>query len=287
MAMVSFPSKVAPSSAKLRGGYYTPEPIATFLARWVGATGGRVLEPSCGELDQVEAAKAREQHPGAQVIDDDFFTWFDQEQRNAWDGVVGNPPFIRFQHWTEPTRSLAFDVMRSIGMQPTKLTNAWVPFVVSSSLALRKGGRLGLVVPAEIMQVNYASELRALLVDEFAELTVVTFTRLLFAGILQEVVLLLGVRGTGPAKIKVVEVRDADALPAPEVLTSAPHAPALRHEREKWTKYFLGPTEIKALRSVLERKRLPRLGDIAEVDVGVVTGRNQRSTTSRAICGRS
>ena len=91
------------------------------------------------------------------------------------------------------------------------------------------------------MQVTYAAELRAFLVDEFAELTVVTFRRLVFDGILQEVVLLLGTRGAGPALIKVVQIEDAEALPSPDDLTSLPHAPALRHGKEKWTKYSLSP----------------------------------------------
>lgn len=290
--MAAFPSKVAPSSAKLRGGYYTPAPIAEFLARWVGEAGDRLLEPSCGdgaileplariapevtgiEFDEVEAAKARIRCPSAVVETADLFQWLDQGEVGAWDGLAGNPPFIRYQHWTDPTRGLAFDLMRLVGLRPTKLTNAWVPFVVASTLALRDGGRLGLVVPAEVMQVNYASELRAFLVDELSELTVVTFKRLVFDGILQEVVLLLGTRGQGPAQIKVVETEDAMDLPTAEALTSLPHAPALRHESEKWTKYFLEPDGIGALRRVLTGD-LGRLGEVADVDVGIVTGRNQ------------
>lgn len=293
LEVAAFPSKLAPSSAKLRGGYYTPAPIAKFLARWAGLAGTRLLEPSCGdgsilgalaaqsagvvgiEFDPEEAEKARTSCPRAQITTADFFDWFSYDQRRAWDGVAGNPPFIRFQHWTEPTRGNAFDVMRSVAMRPTKLTNAWVPFVVASALAVRVGGRLGLVVPAEIMQVTYAAELRAFLIDEFSELTVVTFKRLVFDGILQEVVLLLGVRGPGPARIKVLAVDDAASLPAPEELTAVPHAPALRQEREKWTKYLLDPNEITALRAVREENLLYRLRDVAEVDVGIVTGRNQ------------
>lgn len=291
--MAAFPSKVAPSSDKLRGGYYTPPPIADFLADWVSTAGPRTLEPSCGdgavlsalagrshqvvgvELDAVEAATARETCPGVEVVESDFFDWFDYEQRGAWDGVAGNPPFIRFQHWTEPTRGTAFDMMRSVGMRPTKLTNAWVPFIVGSSLALRPGGHLALVVPAEVMQVTYAAELRAFLVDEFSELTVVTFKRLIFDGILQEVVLLLGTRGLGPARIKVVQIEDTAALPSPDELTSLPHAPALRHDRDKWTKYFLEQEGIAALRRAQDDHNLPRLGELADVDVGIVTGRNQ------------
>ncbi len=73
-----------------------------------------------------------------------------------------------------------------------------------------------------------------------------------------------------------MEVESADELPTPEELAALPHAPALRHETEKWTKYFLPPEEIAALRSAREDfPAITRLGALADVDVGVVTGRNQ------------
>jgi adenine-specific DNA methylase len=227
------------------------------------------------ELVTSEAERAVVAAPRASVCTDDFFSWFGTSQWGQWDGVAGNPPFIRFQHWTEPTRSQAFDVMRMVGMRPTKLTNSWAPFVVASSLALRPGGRLGLVLPAELLQVTYASQLRGFLADEFKELTVITFKELVFQGVLQEVVLLLGVRGDGPARIRVIEVQDTASLPSSSEVANAPRAPALKHESEKWTKYFLDPREIAALRVALSRPDLLRLADLGEVDVGIVTGRNQ------------
>jgi adenine-specific DNA methylase len=291
--MSAFPLADAPTAQKLRGGYYTPSAIAEFLADWVTVAGPKLVEPSCGdgailrylpatggvvgiECIPREARKARLAAPGAEIVDADFFAWLDADSYDSYDGVVGNPPFIRYQHWTEPTRTMAFDVMREVGMKPTKLTNAWVPFVVAAARLLRAGGRLAMVVPAELLQVTYAAELRGFLVDGFQELTVVTFRRLVFEGVLQEVVLVLGIRGPGAARIRVVEVDDAADLPSPDTITGLPHAPALLHETEKWTKYFLPPDEIDALRAVREGlSPLQRLGALADVDVGVVTGRNQ------------
>src|SRR4051794_30990618 len=38
------------SEQKLRGGYYTPEDLATFIAKWiVKSSPQNVLEPSCGD----------------------------------------------------------------------------------------------------------------------------------------------------------------------------------------------------------------------------------------------
>nr|MDT0666754.1 class I SAM-dependent methyltransferase [Micromonospora sp. DSM 115978] len=136
------------------------------------------------------------------MIVGDFFDWFDQSRHGAFDGVAGNPPYIRFGSWDEAHRGPALELMRGLGMRPTRLTNAWVPFVVASLLAVRVGGRVGLVLPAELLQVGYAAQLRAHLVDECARITVVSFERLVFPGIQQEVVLLLAERGTGPAQVR-------------------------------------------------------------------------------------
>ncbi|HEV8651490.1 MAG TPA: class I SAM-dependent methyltransferase [Actinomycetes bacterium] len=297
---IRFEARAAPSAEKLRGGYYTPGPVARFLAAWASAAGPRILEPSCGdgavlaalvdqaraagrpgtaagivgvELDEAEAAKARRH--GAAVVAADFFAWFAGGRRGSFDAVAGNPPYIRFGSWTEESRARAFALMRGAGLRPTRLTNAWVPFTVAAVEAVRPGGRVALVLPAELLQVGYAAQLREHLVDRLAQLTIVSFRRLVFDGVLQEVVLLLGERGQGPARVRTVEYGDAAELPpSGDVAQDSAFAPALRHDREKWTKYYLDVPRIDALRRVRVEGRLGVFADVALVDVGVVSGRN-------------
>lgn len=289
--MPIFASKAAPQGDKLRGGYYTPDVIAEFVAAWVAAAGPATLEPSCGdggilghlvrhshgaveavELFADEANKA-EERTGVAVHVGDFFQWFTSARYGRYDGVAGNPPYIRFGTWDEPYRQHALDFMRTQGLRPSKLMNAWVPFVVAAVTAVRQGGRVGLVLPAELLQVGYAAALRSHLVDRCSSITVVSFKRLVFPGILQEVVLLLAERGQGPAEIRTVEVDDAASLVGMD-LGTAPAARAALHESEKWTKYYLDIAAIEALRRVRTDGRLQPLSTYAEVDVGVVTGRN-------------
>lgn len=288
--MAGFVAKAAPTDDKLRGGYYTPTPIAEFVSGWVAQAGPLLLEPSCGdgnilvflgkhsdqtigvELFSQEAAKASER-TGVEIAVADFFEWFTEARRGTFDGVAGNPPYIRYGNWAEPSRTYALDFMRSRGMRPNKLTNAWVPFVAASVAACRDGGRIGLVIPAELMQVGYAAELRQYLIDHCVAVTVVCFKRLVFPGILQEVVILLAEKGSGPARIQILEVDEADAL-AELRIDDEPNARAPLHEREKWTKYFLAPHAIEALRALRADDRLSPLEHFASVDVGVVTGRN-------------
>ena len=159
--MAKFAAKAAPEGDKLRGGYYTPEPIARFVAEWAGKAGPRVLEPSCGdgailreladvvgaddltavELVKGEAAKATKAS-GVRVHVADFFEWFGTPRQGVFDAVAGNPPYIRFGSWDESSREPALALMRGQGLRPNKLTNAWVPFVVASVLAVRPGGRV-------------------------------------------------------------------------------------------------------------------------------------------------
>jgi adenine-specific DNA methylase len=290
--MAKFAAKAAPEGDKLRGGYYTPEPIARFVAEWAGQAGSRILEPSCGagailrelvsavgdkglaavELISQEAEEAADSS-GVAVEVADFFAWFARQRHGTFDAVAGNPPYIRFGSWDESSREPALALMRSQGLRPTKLTNAWVPFVVASVLAVRPGGRVALVLPAELLQVGYAAALRSYLIDNCSHVTILSFQRLVFPNILQEVVLLLAERGTGPAEIRTIEVPDASHLDT-YYMAEGPAVRAHLHESEKWTKYYLDAAAISMLRTVRTDGRLLPLSRFAEVDVGVVTGRN-------------
>lgn len=285
--------------SKLRGGYYTPGPVATFLADWALAEGARtILEPSAGdgafveavgkrlgpdgridaiELHGDEASKIRARVPGADVATGDVFTWYSVDRDGTYDAVVGNPPFIRYQTFPEAHRAAGFAIMHLEGLRPNRLTNAWVPFIVLATRALRPGGRLAMVVPAELLQVTYAGELRAYLARSYSELTVVTFRRLVFDGIQQETVLLLGTRSasTPPASMSFVELDQAEDLTAELVKTAERVPVALDHAREKWTQYYLSAYELGIIRELEASEALTTLGELAQVDVGIVTGRNE------------
>ena len=296
--MKTFAGKAVASADKVRGGYYTPGPVARFLARWVGEAGPRIVEPSCGDgrilrelaelSDQVQgvelvAREAVKSRTFAPVDAENLFTWLAKTEPASWDGVAGNPPYIRFGNWAAEQRDPALELMRREGLRPSRLTNAWVPFVVAGTVLVREGGRVGLVLPAELLQVTYAAQLRDLLVSRFSEITLLTFERLVFDGILQEVVLFCGVVGAGPARIRTVQLSDADALSGADLADfQVESAPALLHEKEKWTKYFLDPAHIQLLRTLKQYPTMARLGSLVDVDVGIVTGRNSFFTFTDA-----
>ena len=290
---------------KLRGGYYTPDKISEFIAEWaIRKTSDSVLEPSCGdgsflsaittryrelgatdeqirnnvlgiELDDIEAEKSAQY--GTTVVCKDFFTYYQDniEDQTQFDVIVGNPPFIRYQHFTEEYRKIAFALMNRHGFQPNRLTNIWLPFLVLSCKALKPTGRVGMVIPAELFQVDYAAEARQFLSTFFDKLTLVTFKRLVFDDIQQEVILLLGERGCNKHGIRVVELEDmSDLIARGQTCLENTEFKELDHSRDKWVKYYLSSEELELLKRLNNDPRISDATDLFEVNVGLVSGEN-------------
>lgn len=246
------------------------------------------------ELDAHEAAKAARRleslgisktcvHAGdfftecqLKLFDERFMDVIVREQRR-FDVVIGNPPFIRYQNFPEEYSRTAFQLMKRAGLHPNRLTNSWVPFLVTSSLLLKDNGRLAMVIPAELFQVNYAAEVRKFLSDFFGQLTIITFEELVFEGIQQEVVLLLGehiVPENG--NIRVIELESLHDLTALNTIhDSNLEQKPMDHSTEKWTQYYLSANEIHLLRDLRKHPGITVSGQVIDVDVGIVTGNNR------------
>jgi adenine-specific DNA-methyltransferase len=300
------------SAQKLRGGYYTPKAITDFLCMWsINRGTQKVLEPSCGDGNFIESAiqrfnllgiegedlngrikgiefikeeslKAKDRASkyglnSVMIENEDFFKYVKDKEHGTYDVVIGNPPFIRYQNFPEEHRSLAIKMMQDLGLSPNKLTNIWVPFLVVSASLLNDSGRMAIVIPAELFQVKYAAETRVFLSNYFERLTIITFKKLIFDNIQQEVVLLLCEKKVSKGKgIRVIEYENVEELKTVDFSKiNGSNVKPIDHNSEKWTKYFLNLDEINLLRKLKKDKRVIPCGEILDVDVGIVTGRNE------------
>ena len=225
-------------------------------------------------------AKARAANFGLNsntIVNNDFFHYISSNGVAKYDAVIGNPPFIRYQSFPEEHRKLAIEMMQKLGLKPNKLTNIWVPFLVVSASLMKNHGRMAMVIPAELFQVKYAAETRVFLSKFFERITIITFKKLVFANIQQEVVLLLCEKKVQHGKgVRVIEYENLDELKSINFKAiNGSHVKSIDHTTEKWTKYFLDKDEINLLRRLKKDKRVITCGDIMEVDVGLVTGRNE------------
>jgi adenine-specific DNA-methyltransferase len=284
---------------KLRGGYYTPTALALPLARWGLAGGARtVLEPSCGdgailkalaavatsplavdavELIEVEAARAclaAAALPGATVHRAEYLRWASElPDDRRYDLVIGNPPYIRYQYFDDDLTDRAVALLQAAGVPWSRHVNAWVPFLVDAVGRLAPDGRLAMVVPAELMQVKYTGPVRDFLARELATVTVVAFADLVFPEVQQEVVLVLGEKGGPRRGVRLVEVRGANDLDSLVARVDAA-VPAPTATGAKWTAHLL-PADVQQLLGELDLDpRVQPLGQLARVEVGIVTGAN-------------
>ena len=128
--------------------------------------------------------------------------------------MIGNPPFIRYQDFSGEARARSRAAALRAGVGLTNLASSWAAFAVHAALFLRPGGRIGLVLPAELLSVNYAAQVRRFPLESFASVELVLFSERVFPGVQEEVVLLLaeGYRHGPTDHASVYQVRNAAGL---------------------------------------------------------------------------
>jgi adenine-specific DNA-methyltransferase len=288
------------TAQKLRGAYYTPLQLANAMVRLFDAENfGNILEPSCGdgvfldslatndmlhraesvtaiEIELEESEKARARHgvfPNVNVLCDDFFDFYTRShQREKYDLILGNPPYIRYQYLTEKQREQQSMILTAHGMKPNKLSNAWVCFLVACVQMLSDNGRIAFVIPAEILQVAYAEDLRLFLSNQLARITLITFERLVFPEIEQEVVVFIGEKGNVERGIRIIEMADLDGFKTLDLESNGYRK--LQHVREKWTKYFISANETALVQGLRDDKRFARFKAFGVINIGITTGNN-------------
>jgi len=297
------------SAIKLRGAYYTSPEIALFLTRWVLSVNPEtILEPSCGdgiffktiselenkslksvkgfEIKVEECEKAKEtasliRNAKVEIISSDFLIWslFQFSKPSAFDAVIGNPPFIRYQYLDEQAQDLACRIFRYFGLPFTKHTNAWVPFVISSLALLKPKGRLAMVVPSELLHVLHAESLRKFLIEQCSRVLIFDPQELWFENTLQGAVLLLVEKKERPTEksqgIAIIQTQGKDFLEQnPEDLFQSATYTNGDMIKGKWMRALLNRSELNLLQKAEENQHVHKFEEVAKVAVGIVTGAN-------------
>ena len=293
---------------KLRGGYYTPDDLAEFLTRWAaGVNPKSVLEPSCGngvffekiathmgdpylaafEINKEDANKAcrrasESNLKNANVHADDFLGWAFNAINNGkqFDAILGNPPFIRYQFLPSVFQLRAANIFNALNCKFTKHTNAWVSFVLACFALLRPGGRLAMVVPAEIIHVMHASSLRTYLSQTARRIVIVDPEEIWFSDTLQGAVLLLAEKRRGPDDraegLGIYSVSGRRFVHEnPELIFNTPLPVNGRTVEGKWTKALLEQQTRSLLDDTAQLPSVHSFEDVAAVDVGIITGANK------------
>jgi adenine-specific DNA methylase len=275
-------------------------PLAEAIVAWaIQGHDNRVLDPACGDGVFLVAAAHRLQHLGVEpsagqlvgvevdadtyhsardslgtaipplrIAQADFFDVMPDRLGGLFAAVVGNPPYIRYHRFRGQDRERGIAAAASAGVQLNNLSSSWAPFVIHAARFVAPGGRLALVLPAELLQVDYAGPVRAFLLQRFASVTVLTFERAIFPDALIDTVILLAEDGKYRRGLRVACLDDAAAIGdsiAGEFIGA--HLP-------RWSALRAPGDGAQTLAQLQRAERLIHLGAIASVDIGCVTGAN-------------
>lgn len=292
-----------PAARKARGAFFTPEAVARYVTSWaVRRPQDRVFEPSCGEAGFLLPAAERlaalgapgdlagqlagvEVHEGsartaARVLGEAGFRadiavgdFLRGQPHTTYDVVIGNPPYVRYQAFSGEARASAQRAALRAGVALTNLASSWAAFTVHAAEHVRPGGRLGLVLPAEMLTVNYAAPVREFLMRAFGRVRLVVFVERVFPGVLEDVVLLLAEdRGRGPTDhCELLQAHNADALAAlgeDDVRRWDPVGDG------RWSGALLPPDAAAAYAAALASPDVVPLHAWGKTTLGMVTGRN-------------
>lgn len=292
---------------KLRGWFYTPEKIAHFILKWAlfGKENADILEPSCWdwvffeqlsnnnfsynsitwvELDNIEAEKTRNLNiKNSNIVNSDFHNFCNSTDKK-YDTIIWNPPYIRYQYFDKKQQEEAEKIFKRVNIKYSKLTNAWVSFVIWSSLLLKEQWKIWFVLPAELLQVSYAKPLRNFLAHFFHKINIISFEKLVFPDIQQEVVLLLCEKNwIDKHLIEHFEVKDIEALEKVDINLLKTPKKEIDFEENKWTFYFLDQEEVNLIEKIKHSNTIPKIKDFAKVEVWITTWANDYFTVSNDI----
>jgi predicted RNA methylase len=297
----SSPPALTSETRKELGAFYTHPDVVRYLVRWaVDETTGVVMDPSCGDgrfltavgrlgavrkllgCDVSEAALETTRASLAaataavKLIRSDFFE-VEPSTLGPVDLVVGNPPFIRYQRFTGRSRSRALESALRLGVRLTRLASSWAPFVLHSMRFLRAGGRLAMVVPAEITQTQYGLQTLRAVLESFGSVQLLAFERNFFEHAQVETCLLLADGFGGKSRhVQLVPVTSIEHLKSCRTALSDAGVlvPLEDDAMSRFAEVYLSARERQAWERMRRHGDVQSIASLATVTNGYVTGDN-------------
>lgn len=289
------------SVRKARGAFFTPPALARFVAKWaIRSADDQVLEPSCGEAAFLLAAAGKLSLLGSKFEDPEQLTgvelhalsadsarvsveeagatstirvgdFFSESPQRLYDVVIGNPPFIRYQEFSGEMRTRSLEAALAQGVRLSGLASSWAAFTIHASQFVKEDGRLGLVLPAELLTVGYAAEVRRYLLRRFAKVRLVLFEQRVFPEVLEDTILLLAEGTGGATHFEVYQAKcalDLDELAINGWRDSKPDA------TDRWTPALIDGAAYAAYEDATACANVGNLTEWGSAYLGAVTGNN-------------
>ncbi|QOS77067.1 N-6 DNA methylase [Paenibacillus sp. JNUCC31] len=292
---------------KKNGVYYTPDSLANFVINHLyfnfleNKKKINVLEPSCGdgifinaivnsktekkqklnitavELDELEIGKIS-QEMSDKVGTDINITFHNRDylefqvlNKDKYDLIIGNPPYISHKHLTEHQISLSNEVLTKAKVSPPRTKNLWISFLISSVLSLTNNGTICFILPSELLQVKHSLSIRDFLFKHFNYIEIFTFGEIVFEGIEQDTIIFIGSNSKGKRGFKYSNIDNLKDLNI-DVINESENLADIQIS-EKWTSLILTNSHIDKLTAMKER--VYPLDFYCSSGAGIVTAANK------------
>lgn len=291
---------------KNTGSYYTPEYLSEFMMRYVSSNFRNinklcVFEPSVGDGS---FAKAFNKTKFSKTVKSFSFTAIDKikpelkkaqqvalsnrkpntrysfskidflkHQNNLkrkFHLIIGNPPYIKKSLLNKTQINFCHEIHKSAKLSETTVKNIWSAFLVRCSQLLDNNGILAFVLPAELLQVKFAAELRTFLTSQFQRTEIFTFDDLLFDCKGQDTVLLIGFKQHMQPGQFFTHIENAEALNTDNFILT--QNAGLTTTESKWSHHLLTSDELTFIHNIGDR--LNNINHYCDSKPGIVSAAN-------------
>lgn len=286
------------------GVVYTPESISSHLTEIAlnacTAKRLRILEPSVGDgsfLKAIAELSTNKHRVSAVDVDGDivqslsntfkrrfaktsefveanFLDFALDDPKRRYHLVLGNPPFIRKHSFSDEFKVSIERLSFSTQFDRKHLKNAWAAFIVAAETILRDDGVMALVVPYELVNVDYGETLQREIFCKFDRVDIYLPSKRAFEAIEQDAVAFVARKKTTLSNgiyIHGVEslatISDGDRLPKSTINIANSNYVALD------SKSFLLASDATSLIGRL-KLAIPKLSEYCKTAPGIVTGAN-------------
>lgn len=285
--------------------FFTPYPIARFMARWV--LGGhhsvkKLLDPAIGlgvfiraivegnasadlsitgydvdpqilhQCADVLADVAGRENINLICQDYLFTDWYER-----YDAIIGNPPYFKFQDYATRVAALR-EFQQRVGMNLSGFTNIYALFLLKSLSQLNHNGRCAYLIPSEFLNADYGRQVKEYLIKlkSLRYVLVFDFDKNLFNEALTTSSILLFANDEQKQGVEFINVSSVSELEQlAEQLAVYPRTISLGNEVEfaslnpavKWRTYYQENNTDKYL-------NLVPFSNYAGVSRGIATGAN-------------
>ena len=290
------------TNKKHTGSYYTPDYLSDFIVSRISmqlppCNCLNILEPSVGDgsflnalnkscvfnrydtvritafdicknsLDQAD--KIPLDAKCLKMFEHGDFLHYTEQEKNQFDLIIGNPPYIKKNYLLEEQIAICKNIHQEAELSNHSIKNIWTAFLIKSIQLLKNNGVLAFVLPAELMQVKFAEELRTYIQAQFQKIEIYTFSDLHFECKGQDTIILLGFKASNEQGVFYTNIESKEQMNVPLTLNKKD---SLEKTNVKWTHHMLDSDDLDFLFKI--RKQLHPVSSYCDSKPGIVTAAN-------------